>query len=267
MKLSCVGAFSKASALVYRSAMARAILPSQSTASEVRRSIPNQFAVHRSFHIHQPLQKELFEDPVPSPEALQNQSSSPMGNRAATTATTGSSAVDTSNIPALSNSASVVSAAEIKDPANIPFRPSVQRAKPDYYYYETPEQKKQRLLKYFFSTYDTNHDGKIDLAEFRNMVKQYSSEPLSEEKLQKMFNAADTDRSGGIDYQEFLALTAGLNTNHLTNLPSEDEINKVILTHWSSQINEIKDPFLIFTNVWRKLEEKYGTRSCICYYY
>lgn len=56
-----------------------------------------------------------------------------------------------------------------------------------------------------FNEIDTNGDGEISLAEFRESVSKFSKETVQE--IEAIFNKVDSDRNGSIDYTEFIAAT------------------------------------------------------------
>lgn len=61
-----------------------------------------------------------------------------------------------------------------------------------------------KVLAPFYSYYDANNDGHIDMQEF-SMIWHDARENLTKEAQQIMFKAADVDGSNGITFEEFVA--------------------------------------------------------------
>ena len=54
-----------------------------------------------------------------------------------------------------------------------------------------------------FNFFDKDHDGKISLDEFRNVVMLITDEQITEEQITEMLKEVDLNRDGEIDFEEF----------------------------------------------------------------
>jgi len=64
-----------------------------------------------------------------------------------------------------------------------------------------------RELRNMFLTLDEDHSGELTFEEVYNMIKKYSSTPVTKESVQVVFDQLDHERSGNVHYMEFLAAT------------------------------------------------------------
>lgn len=64
-----------------------------------------------------------------------------------------------------------------------------------------------RDLRDMFLTLDEDHSGELTFEEMYNMVKKYSSTPVSEEYFHTVFDEMDHGKTGKVHYMEFLAAT------------------------------------------------------------
>ena len=54
-----------------------------------------------------------------------------------------------------------------------------------------------------FNLFDKDHDGKISLDEFRNVVMLITDGQITEERITKMLKEVDLNGDGVIDFEEF----------------------------------------------------------------
>ena len=64
-----------------------------------------------------------------------------------------------------------------------------------------------RELRNMFLTLDEDHSGELTFEEMFNMIRKYSSSPVSEDNFQMIFDQMDQEKTGKIHYMEFLAAT------------------------------------------------------------
>jgi len=64
-----------------------------------------------------------------------------------------------------------------------------------------------RDLRDMFLTLDEEHSGELTFEEMFNMIRKYSSAPVSEEYFHRVFDQMDQEKTGKVHYMEFLAAT------------------------------------------------------------
>jgi len=77
-----------------------------------------------------------------------------------------------------------------------------------------------KVLEPFYAIYDTNSDHKINLEEFRMILKDLH-ENISKEKQEQIFNQADIDGNGSISFEEFVACIIAFAINPQEDLKDE----------------------------------------------
>jgi Ca2+-binding EF-hand superfamily protein len=64
-----------------------------------------------------------------------------------------------------------------------------------------------RDLRDMFLTLDEDHSGELTFEEMYNMIKKYSTSPISEDYFRTVFDEMDHEKTGKVHYMEFLAAT------------------------------------------------------------
>jgi calcium-dependent protein kinase len=69
------------------------------------------------------------------------------------------------------------------------------------------KEQETRELRNMFLTLDEDHCGELTFEEMFNMIRKYSSSPVTEDNFHNVFDQMDQEKTGKVHYMEFLAAT------------------------------------------------------------
>ena len=78
-------------------------------------------------------------------------------------------------------------------------------------------------LRVAFDLFDTDNDGKIDLAELGKAIEKMGGQKLSMEDLREIVKEVDSDYNGTVEFDEFIALME----SKMKDVDSEEELYEV----------------------------------------